>query len=368
MISKNDRYGAQRIFLDQVAVLHRMGHDVTVVCRGNEGFVVDSARALGVPYHGIPMKGLRDIFSLRQYVKKHNIDVIHTTLDRADHFGGLVARLAGVPAVTTMMVPRYHVGYRFARKVIVLSLMQRQLLLNKGVRADRITLVRPGIDVERFSRPDGTKRALWQQKLRTASYSIVLCHIASLIHRKAHMVSLDLIAAWKRRSEVPLLVIIGDPLAGAYYDALRSRIDELGIADNVVFTGWTADIPEILSLSHFTVLPSEGEALGVVLMEGMAAGTPVVARAGEGGAELIEEHDTGLLYRPDEGTMKLAEEMVAMRRDEARFAAIQTRCRSIAAERFSLRQFGEQLTSVYHEVSGIPRSPSRNLTEKASRT
>jgi len=36
MISKNDRYGAQRIFLDQVDILHRMGHEVTVACRGSE--------------------------------------------------------------------------------------------------------------------------------------------------------------------------------------------------------------------------------------------------------------------------------------------------------------------------------------------
>lgn len=352
MISKNDRYGAQRIFLDQVAVLHRAGHDVTVVCRGSEGFVTDSARTLGVRYVSSSMSGLSDILSLRQLIKKDNIDVVHTTLDRADHFGAVAARLSGVPAVTTMMVPRYHLGYRIARKVIVLSLLQRDILLRRGVPEDRIVLVRPGIDVDRFTRPDAVKRTAWQERLRTGSYSTVLCHIASIIPRKAHLVSLDIVSACKRLGEAPLLVVIGDPLAGDHFESLRSRISALGLDDNVIFTGWTSDVPEILSLSHFTVLPSEGEALGVVLMEGMAAGTPVVARAGEGGAELVEEYGTGFLYIPAEGVERLAAELVSLRRDVANFAALQDRCRDVAAERFSFGQFGEQLVSVYHEVLG----------------
>lgn len=59
IISKNDRYGAQRIFLDQVKVLHQMGHNVIVVGRGMEGYVPDPVRALDIQYHAIPMEGLK---------------------------------------------------------------------------------------------------------------------------------------------------------------------------------------------------------------------------------------------------------------------------------------------------------------------
>jgi glycosyltransferase involved in cell wall biosynthesis len=160
---------------------------------------------------------------------------------------------------------------------------------------------------------------------------------------------LEIIAACKQRGENPLLVIIGDPLSGVYYDSLLAKILELGLQENVQFTGWTADIAEILSLSHITVLPSENEALGVVLMEGMAAGTPIIAREGEGGAELIDEYGAGLLYRPSTGVSVLADALVALRRT-ARFTALAERCRQIAAEQFSMQRFGERLMELYAGV------------------
>lgn len=354
MISKNDRYGAQRIFLDQVSVLHSLGNRVTVVCRGSAGYVTDSVQAMGIPCHGIPMKGIGDILFLRQLVKKNNIDVIHTTLDRADHFGLIVARTTGRPVVSTMMVPRYHIGFKFADRVIVLANKQRDLLLEKGVKAAKITVIRPGINVDRFSHADKDKREAWRQKLRADSHSIVLCHISSLIPRKAHEVSLEIVAACKQRGEDPLLVIIGDPLSGAYYESLLEKIKERGLQENVHFTGWTSDIAEILSLSHITVLPSENEALGIVLMEGMAAGTPIVAREGEGGAELVDEYGAGLLYRPAAGVPVLADALVALRRDPARFTMLAGQCRKIAVDHFSMRRFGERLMELYATVCPAP--------------
>jgi glycosyltransferase involved in cell wall biosynthesis len=350
MISKNDRYGAQRIFLDQVAALQALGNQVMVAGRGSEGYVTDSVRALGVPYYGSSMKGFKDLLFLRRLIKEHDIDVIHTTLDRADYLGVVLAKITGRPVVSTNMVPRYHVGFRFADKVIVLAEKQRPLLEKGGVNSQKITLVRPGIDVERFSSPDQGRVSAWKQKLNTDAYNIVLCHISSIIERKAHLVSIDIAAGCKQRGERPLLIIIGDPLNGEYYESLVTKIASLGLTDNVRFTGWTAEVPEILSLSHFTVLPSENEALGVVLMEGMAAGTPIIAREGEGGAELIDAYGTGFLYRPMEGVDHLVDQIVALRRDEKQYQAMSRQCRKIALDDFSMKRFGEKLMEVYEAV------------------
>lgn len=350
MISKNDRYGAQRIFLDQVSILHKMGHTVVVAGRGDNGYVPDAVRSLGVPYHGILMKGLKDILFLRQLAKKYTIQVIHTTLDRADYLGVILSKLEGVPVVSTMMVPRYHIGFRFANRVVVLSKMQRDLLIQKGIKPEKISVIRPGIDIERFANPDPNKREAWRRKLGTDQYSIIFCHIASLILRKAHTVSIELVMECKQRGENPLLIIIGDPLRGGYYDSLARKVADLGLEQHVVFTGWTSEVPEILSLSHFTLLPSEGEALGVALMEGMAAGTLVVAREGEGGAEMIEEYGSGILYKPSDGIGAVTETAIALRRDSARYEALSAKSRKTAMDHLSLERFGEGLSELYSEV------------------
>jgi len=347
MISKNDRYGAQRIFLDQVKALHDIGHKVFVVARGNEGYVADSVRAMNIPYEGIAMKGLADVLFLRRFVKERNIDVIHTTLDRADYLGVLVAKLTGRRVVSTMMVPRCHPGFRFMDRITVLSRMQQRLLEQKGISPDKITLIRPGIDVKRFSEPDLDKRSAWKEKLGIRRFRPVFCHISSMLTRKAHSVSLEVVAACKKLGEDPLLIIIGDPVEGEYYEALLRQAGTSGIADNVFFTGWTRDVPEILSLSNFTILPSENEALGVVLMEGMAAGTPIIARAGEGGAELVDDHGCGFLYSPEKGVQQLAESIITLYRDRDRYRALSDQCKAISKQDFSMTSYGHKLTGLY---------------------
>jgi glycosyltransferase involved in cell wall biosynthesis len=350
MISKNDRYGAQRVFLDQVATLHAMGHKVIVVARGTEGYVTDSVRGMGLACHGLGMKGIKDILFLRRLVKNDKIDIIHTSLDRADYLGLALSWLTRRPVVSTMNVLRCHVGYRFMDRVIAVSNKQRSLLNERGIHRKKTLVIRPGIDVQRFSRPDAKKRAVWKDTLHVDRYSSVFCHISSLLTNKAHMVSLELVSECKKRGERPLLVFIGDPLQGEYYEALIRRSAELGIRDNIHFTGWTSEVPEILSLSHFTLLPSRHEALGVVLMEGMAAGTPIIAREDEGGAELIEEYGTGFLYKPGAGVPALADQVVGLLRDPARYRALSERCKKIAEEEFSLVRFGEKITRVYSGV------------------
>jgi glycosyltransferase involved in cell wall biosynthesis len=302
---------------------------------------------MGVEYQGISMNGIKDILLVRKLVKKYNIQIIHTTLDRADYLGVIISKLTGCPVISTVMVPRYHIGLRFKNHVVVLSKKQRDLLVEKGIDPGKIRIIRPGIDVDRFANPDHIQREAWRQKLKTDDFSMVLCHVASIIPRKAQDISLDLICECKKRGENPLLIIIGDPLKGEYFELLSKQISRCGLERNVVFTGWISEIPEILSLSHFTVLPSENEALGIVLMEGMAAGTPIVAREHEGGAELIEEYGTGFVYKPDIGVSRIADELIALKRDIPQYAALSEKCRQIAQKEFCLQRFGEHLLELY---------------------
>jgi len=350
IISKNDRYGAQRVFLDQVASLNRLGHKVIIAVRGFDGYVTDSARALGITCYGFQMNGVADILRLRQLVRHHNIDIIHTSLDRADYFGVILSKVVRRPVVSTMHVRRYHPGFKCANAVIVSSRQQAKTLQDKGIKPDKIHLVRPGIDTGRFISIDSVKRDAWQRALGTAQHTMALCHISSLHAAKAHAVSIEITAACKGLGENPLLLIVGDLPHGPYYDSLVAIITEHDLKNNVRFIPWTSEIPELLSLCQITLLPSMNEALGMVLIEGMAAGTPIVARTGEGGAELVEEYGTGFLYNPALGVQPLAEELISLCRDAARYKTLADRCRTIAVDEFSLANYGKRLMKVNESV------------------
>ncbi len=350
IISKNDKYGAQRVFLEQALALHRAGHHMVVVGRGTQGYIPEAIVAAGVEYHGIAMKNLKDLFFLRRLILKNKVDVIHTFLDRADYLGIFLSWLTRRPLVSTMNVRRYHIGYRFADRVVTVSNIQKDLLIRNGVKAERIRVIRPGIDVERYANPSADKRDVWKKKLKIEQYSIVFCHISSIIPQKSHTISLELTAQCKKRGEEPLLIIAGDPLHGEYYESLLKQISDSELERNVCFTGWTPELPELLSLSHFTLLPSVHEAFGMVLLEGMAAGTPIVAREGEGGAELIEEYSTGFLYKPSEGVPGLAGNILALWRDRDRYMLFSDRCKNIMKNEYTMARFGERLLDLYSAV------------------
>ncbi|MFA5072414.1 MAG: glycosyltransferase family 4 protein [Nitrospirota bacterium] len=350
MISKNDKYGAQRVFVDQASILHSMGNQVVIVGRGERGYIPETVKSKGIKYFHCNMSGFRDIFFLKRLVRDYQVDIIHTALDRADYLGILVSWLTNIPCVSTMNVRRYHTGYRFMNAMVTVSNVQKNLLIQKGIPSDRIQVVRPGINSERYTKLIPRKQEVWKKRLNIKEYSLVLCHISSIIPQKSHSVSIDILEYCKEKGEYPLLVIAGDPMHGEYYESLIAKIQKAGLEKHVYFTGWTTELPEILSLGNFTLLPSVHEAFGIVLLEGMAAGTPIIAREGEGGAELIEDYHTGFLYRPEEGIGALGDKILAVWRNKNQYSELSRKCRATVRDNLSIQKFGEQLVDLYATI------------------
>jgi glycosyltransferase involved in cell wall biosynthesis len=88
------------------------------------------------------------------------------------------------------------------------------------------------------------------------------------------------------------LALAGD---GPERAALEALAGELGLAHRVAFLGWRQDIGALLAGCVALVVPSQVEPLGNVVLEGFAAGRPVVATEADGPRELIEDRRTGLL-------------------------------------------------------------------------
>ncbi|MCS3708345.1 glycosyltransferase involved in cell wall biosynthesis [Salinibacter ruber] len=85
---------------------------------------------------------------------------------------------------------------------------------------------------------------------------------------------------------------------------LETKAERLGVRDRVVFTGY---VPEDEKADHFRladrfVMPSEGEGFGLVLLEALACGTPVIASDRDGGREAVAHGDFGKLVDPRDST------------------------------------------------------------------
>ena len=146
-------------------------------------------------------------------------------------------------------------------------------------------------------------------------------------------------------------VIVGAPLFGEkqYERSLRALIGQLGLGDRVELRGFTDDVPgelaEVDALVHASVIP---EPFGRVIVEGMAAGLPVVAAAGGGPDEIVTEGVDGLLYPPGD-----VDELAERLRRVATDAGLAERLGTAAAERaraFSPELAAAQTSAFYRRV------------------
>ena len=152
-------------------------------------------------------------------------------------------------------------------------------------------------------------------------------------------------------------VVIGGAMFGEddYAAGLRTLTRELGIADRVTFTGFRADvaaeIAELDVLVHASVLP---DPLTTVVLEGMAAGIPVVSANAGGHAAFVREGVNGLLHEPGDAVGLAA----ALRRT----ADPVLRARMGAEGRHTARCFAgpvvvEEMLQVYRDLMRSSRRP-----------
>lgn len=141
---------------------------------------------------------------------------------------------------------------------------------------------------------------------------------------------------------------------GADADRIVESIEVLG-------TGSVADIPVRYRSADVTVLPSRDEAFGIVLVESLASGTPVVGGK-PGGAEDIIDDQIGRLvaYGDEDGLVQALEECIALARDPGAIA----RCVS-AARRWDWSAIGPRYETLYANVCGPRRPPGYKLWNEA---
>ena len=126
---------------------------------------------------------------------------------------------------------------------------------------------------------------------------IVLLSVGYLIERKAHEYVLKSLNKLSKKYHNLKYVIVGDGDRERY---LKELTIELGLERNVVFAGRQSHdmVMRYIAGSDIFVLPSWDEAFGVVYVEAMAHGKPIIACEGEGIADFVKDKKTGILVKP----------------------------------------------------------------------
>jgi len=131
--------------------------------------------------------------------------------------------------------------------------------------------------------------------------------------------------------------------------ALAAQVERLGLQSRVRLTGFVSDVPAFLGQTGIFVLPSRSEGLGLVLLEAMAAGRPVVATRVGGIPEVVVDGETGLLVPPDDPSA-LAAAVLRLLRDPDLALRMGEAGRRRVEALFSARKMAEETAALYEEL------------------
>jgi glycosyltransferase involved in cell wall biosynthesis len=347
------------------------GHRVTLVTESVDSDLLGRSGVAWIPIRvkHLPTYFLRSLaFALAtsRWILQHRneIDVLHvngsSTLVPADvnssHFvyaewlasDDLRGNVFAPRTIYYRFLARVHAmlesrAYRSASVVVAVSESVRAELISIGVPHERIVVIENGIDLRRFQPfpPDRGRFGL------PADVPLAVFAGDLVSARK------NLDAIFDLLEDVPELhVAVAGFLEGSPYPAIaRDR----NIADRVHFLGFCADMPQLLASSDFFVFLSHYEPFGMVVLESMASGIPVVTSKNVGASAVVPD-GAGIVLPARPSRSLVAKTVRGLLRDPARRRAMGA-CGTRTAALCSFEAMADRYVDLY-ELQRPHRSAS----------
>nr|MBI3613634.1 glycosyltransferase family 4 protein [Nitrospirota bacterium] len=323
----------------------------------SEGEVAVRCREAGLHTHVVPLPSifkarlyfLSSIILLRRVILKTCSVIVHANGSRAMFYAGLAGWLAGRPVIWHVRVadrdsPLDRFLFRLASVVVVNS--QAVASRFSWAQPGQVRCIYNGVDLTRFY-PRAPSPEV-RRALGIPDGTPVVTSVGRFVSYKGYEYLLEAARlVCDVRPEVHW-VLAGE---GELKGALIARAHTLGVENQVHFTGWREDTPELLALCDVFVLPSLGEHFGRVLIEAMGMAKAIVATDAGGVPEVVAHGETGLLVPPAQ-PKPLADAVLSLLADPARAARLGLAGRKRAEAQFSLDRHVRAVEALYGELLG----------------
>lgn len=369
--------GSERQAVQLAQLLHQSGeYDVLVACLDGRGVLRAEIEKLGLTeIPEFPLTSFYDANFFQQlirfvrYLRQQNIVIVQSSDFYTNIFGMFGAKLAGVPV---RIAARRESGKRsaFKRRIERLAYRQTQAvianceavrdeLIVEGVPATKVITSYNGLELAKFKPRQESRRQelLASFGLSAVAERRVVTIVANLRPVKDQATFLQ--AARLVRDVVPdvAFCLAGE---GELLASLRQQTAQLGLAEDVFFTGRCERVADLLSVSDIGVLSSASEGFSNAIIEYMAAALPVVATNVGGAREAVIEAETGFLVQPGDADA-LARRLIELLNNPSRSRAMGERARRIVEEKFSSTALLERTRRLYERLLTLP--PSANSSE-----
>ncbi len=294
--------------------------------------------------------------TIEKVYREFPFDLIHSHVALPDGYAGaLLAQDFGKPLVITIhgqdLQQTVHrdtnckeaVAYalRHASRIMVVSGKLRRLAVEHFGIADKLVVIPNGVDPQEIVRAEGVRD-------KPNSSDDIILSVSNLVKIKG--IDLNIYAVERLKDKYPRLQywVVG---SGPEEKKLRALGARLGLGKWVTFLGRQSHSDVLRDMASCTVfsLPSWNEGFGVVYLEAMALGKPVVGCQGEGIEDFVEHGKTGLLVKPrDVDSLVQALDYLLGHPEEARDMGEQAR--KVVLENYTWEKNAEKTIEVYRDV------------------
>ncbi|MET0626794.1 MAG: glycosyltransferase [Pyrinomonadaceae bacterium] len=349
LIDNFEQGGTERQAVQLVRLLHESGrYKVRVACFKGHGVLRAEVERLGlgeIPEY--PLRGFghpkfgAQLVRFASHLRRERVRLVHAHGFYTNTFGVLGAVLAGVPVRISSRREtewlRSGAQQRLERQVFRLSqavvanaeAVGRQLV-RSGVPASKVFTVHNGLDTARLAPKRSRAEALAHFGLPEGRRFVTI--VANLHHRvKDHPTFLRAARRVRGRVGEAAFVVAGE---GSLHEEYRALAVELGIGEDVFFTGRCESVGDLLSVSDVCVLSSTAEGFSNSILEYMAAGRPAVVTDVGGAREAIEDGRNGYVVASGDDEA-LAARVAALLEDPEGARRMGEEGRRIVEEKFS---------------------------------
>ena len=301
------------------------------------------------------------IIKLAAFIKKNKFDLIHTqySKDLWTIVPALQFARSDAPLFLTKQMGSFIVKKDFLHKALynrvtcafaISEVIRKNLLDTCPLIPDKIKLLHNAVDTKKLN-PELFDGSGVREEFGFSDNEIVIGMLARLSHGKGHEEFLLSAQKLLTKNKNIKFLIVGDPSAGEdeYGQKIKNLSVELGLTDNVIFSGFRKDIPEVLAALDIFVFPSHSEAFGIALVEAMAMEKPCVGTKSDGVLDIIVDNETGYFFEKnnvDELTEKI-DLLINSEKERIRFGK---NSRKRAVEKFDIEVLTDLVIQYYEET------------------
>lgn len=280
------------------------------------------------------------IARLAIFLRKHEVQVVHTHLSTSTVVGCIAARLARIPSVATVHGLSRRGSYFASERLIAVSGAVREHLVAQNIPREKIDVVWNGLPTDFIPYP----RAQARHEFGYHNGEIVVGTLSRLTSLKGFEEGLQAFRDVAAHHPELRYLWVGD---GDGAEEARTVADSLGIADRVQFAGYQK--PELaLPAMDLFLFPSRKEAIGIALLEALACGLPTVATDSGGIPEVITP-DVGELVSVGD-VQRMTESLLSLIEDGARREAMSAAGIARVQSHFSAEAMHLGVAKVYERM------------------